>query len=283
MRSPSADELALLSALARTPDDEGARLVYGDWLAENGEAQLAELVLVQTELEKPGPLTDERRKRLTARQDELVPIAQERWLARLGLRGLSCRLRRGLPARVEVAAADFVEARLTPIAEVFLPEIVLRASQQHWSEESLQEDLHLLASCANLALVQRLDLSGIGYFTRSGERGAQGFVLAPVLVAKATQSPRLDRLRSLAIRAGGINSKLVGGLVSARLAQLEELDLAANSIGDRGAVALASSPYLAQVRRLDLSANLIGPEGARALHAAYGSRVLLGGQGRPAT
>lgn len=41
------DERELLEAIGRAPEDEALRLVYADWLAEHGEAHLAELGVVQ--------------------------------------------------------------------------------------------------------------------------------------------------------------------------------------------------------------------------------------------
>src|SRR5262249_46319231 len=44
------DSIALLRALLETPEDDALRLVYADWLQENGQAERAEFIRVQCEL-----------------------------------------------------------------------------------------------------------------------------------------------------------------------------------------------------------------------------------------
>jgi uncharacterized protein (TIGR02996 family) len=51
--SLSPDETALLAAVLAAPDDDAPRLVFADWLEENGEAERAELIRCQIELTKP--------------------------------------------------------------------------------------------------------------------------------------------------------------------------------------------------------------------------------------
>ena len=50
-----------------------------------------------------------------------------------------------------------------------------------------------------------------------------------------------------------------------RLANLRDLDLSRNEIGDEGAVALAESPHLTNLRRLSLTGNRITESGKRTL------------------
>ena len=46
----SATERALLTAIADSPDEDTPRLVYADWLDENGDPDKAEFIRVQIEL-----------------------------------------------------------------------------------------------------------------------------------------------------------------------------------------------------------------------------------------
>jgi uncharacterized protein (TIGR02996 family) len=48
--APVSDRAAFLRAIRHRPDDDTARLVYADWLDENGAPELAELIRVQIEL-----------------------------------------------------------------------------------------------------------------------------------------------------------------------------------------------------------------------------------------
>ena len=48
----TADDLAILAAVCAAPDDDTPRLVYADWLQEQGEEARAEFIRVQCELER---------------------------------------------------------------------------------------------------------------------------------------------------------------------------------------------------------------------------------------
>ncbi len=73
---------ALLRAVCAEPDDDGPRLVYADWLEENGQPQRAEFIRVQTELARL-PARSQRRARLQAREQELLAKHKDQWLAPL--------------------------------------------------------------------------------------------------------------------------------------------------------------------------------------------------------
>ena len=69
------DGHGLLQAIIDTPDDEGLRLVYADWLEEQGETDQAELIRVQCRL---GHWTDEIERRFLSRGpplDRRAPLA----------------------------------------------------------------------------------------------------------------------------------------------------------------------------------------------------------------
>lgn len=70
-------EAALLQAIIDSPDDDGLRLVYADFLEERGEPERATFIRVQIELANL-PQADERRVSLEAKERELpghfVPV-----------------------------------------------------------------------------------------------------------------------------------------------------------------------------------------------------------------
>jgi uncharacterized protein (TIGR02996 family) len=77
---------AFLRAAFDAPDDDTPRLVYADFLEENGEAERAELIRVQCERERL-PHTGQTRPRhvwLQQREDELVPLLAPDLLHRRG-------------------------------------------------------------------------------------------------------------------------------------------------------------------------------------------------------
>jgi uncharacterized protein (TIGR02996 family) len=71
------DRDALLAAVRQAPDDDSPRLVYADWLDEHGEADRAEFIRLQIEIDhlrRPDSDLDRwRRAVIDRRPDELVP------------------------------------------------------------------------------------------------------------------------------------------------------------------------------------------------------------------
>src|SRR5262245_26328 len=86
---------ALLQALRASPADDGLRLVYADWLEEQGESERAEFVRVHHALARLGPHDPARwelvsRGRALWRQHEWAWLgglrgSLKRWHSRLGL------------------------------------------------------------------------------------------------------------------------------------------------------------------------------------------------------
>ena len=60
------DERTFLNAICAQPDDDTARLVFADWLAENGDPDRGEFIRCEVELARtqPGSEPDERRRRV---------------------------------------------------------------------------------------------------------------------------------------------------------------------------------------------------------------------------
>jgi uncharacterized protein (TIGR02996 family) len=76
------DLYAFLDAVIENPDDDTPRLVFADWLEEQGRGPRAEFIRVQCELAR---LTEEspRRKKLARREKALLKEWGERWAAPL--------------------------------------------------------------------------------------------------------------------------------------------------------------------------------------------------------
>lgn len=73
------DENALLSAIADTPDEDTPRLVYADWLDENGQPDRAEFIRVQCQFAQL-PKGDPYRGELHERQSQLLATHRRGWL-----------------------------------------------------------------------------------------------------------------------------------------------------------------------------------------------------------
>jgi uncharacterized protein (TIGR02996 family) len=77
-------EAALLRSIAMEPDGNAARLVFADWLEENGESPRAEFIRVQCELAATG-MPEKRRHALRVRERALLDTHRHEWCEALGL------------------------------------------------------------------------------------------------------------------------------------------------------------------------------------------------------
>ncbi len=262
----SEEEHALLRDIEAAPEDDAPRLVFADWLAEHGEPDLGELIAVQCELAKGLP-PGERRRVLEERELRLREGAQRGWIARLGLPALACWLRRGLPERLEMAAAAFSSCDFQVPANILLPELVLRLHSGA-GMEGLRAQLQGVAASPNLERVHRLELSGVTW--RNGSAVHQcGDVATEVLLT----SPHLEALQSLTLRGSAHTLVSVRLLAKASLPSLRTLDLEGNELDDACARALAEATSLQSLRYLSVAFNFIGPSGEEALRRAFKDRV----------
>ena len=87
------DEQALLHAVWAEPDDDAPRLVYADWLEENGQTERAEFIRVQCQRAQGGePQRD--------REEQLLSVHRNEWLAELRSSALPWRFHRGFVERL---------------------------------------------------------------------------------------------------------------------------------------------------------------------------------------
>ena len=241
--SPADEQPFLDAILARYPDD-GPRLVYADWLDENGDPDRAELVRVQLALAR---ITDDdpRRTELADRQAELHETVADAWTARLGGLAAGVEFRRGVPDAVTVGGDTF----LAHGADLFRLAPVVRRVRLTDAGRVMDR----LAQCATLSRVRELDLFG-------NDLGTGG-------VEQLVQSPYLGGLDALDLGFNGLDGAAVRALARAStLPNLKELALNDNRHITGDAVRLlADSPFLAGLRALDLSGNDVTDAGIRAL------------------
>lgn len=122
------DELALLAAILANPDEDTPRLVFADWLDENGFAARAEFIRLQMELARePGhahPYPPAYRAKLT-RFRELFQAHAGAWLAVVGVPLTRAFFRRGFveeiratPAEVQAVGATGLSREMLSTVEV---------------------------------------------------------------------------------------------------------------------------------------------------------------------
>ncbi len=96
------DEPALLAAILAHPDEDTPRLIYADWLDENGKAERAEFIRIQC-----APNADEAAEDRAAELEERNRV---KWLAGLPqFPGALWEFRRGFPEYLDVPAELFLE------------------------------------------------------------------------------------------------------------------------------------------------------------------------------
>src|SRR5262245_23510597 len=79
---PMSNETAFLSAILDAPDDDVPRLVFADWLDDNGDSARAEFIRAQVRLERL-PEYDPERFELEERSLDLLAEHRAEWLAGL--------------------------------------------------------------------------------------------------------------------------------------------------------------------------------------------------------
>jgi uncharacterized protein (TIGR02996 family) len=224
------------------PDDDAPRLVYADWLEDQGDADNlahAELLRVQCRLARLDGVEEEFFD-LQTREELLLREHGRRWLAELPTDGIDWRFRRGLPEHVSV-----------PRFHVFADQAgdLLRHPVLTLSVREAKEFRRLVRS-PEVARLRGLELHG-------GEVGD------PLLAALAS-CPHVAGLRALGFEAMRVTGRGLADLVrSPHLRLLSRLDLTFNGAGDGGAAALAEHDW--PLRRLRLHSEEVGPDGASAL------------------
>jgi uncharacterized protein (TIGR02996 family) len=274
---PPTDQLAFWAAIRANPDDDTPRLVYADWLDENGDAARAEFIRVQRALAK---LPDDERKNrklratLESRQKALLRANRKKWIApfRAALKGArvfhystnawfaDAKFRRGfLP--LYTMSLDGLR-RLAQAGDACEPPDEVRVGDG--SPNNVTRAMAQIAAWPGAGCVTGLSL---GHWSR----------LTDETVAAMVRTENLRNLNCLMMFYCAITDK--GAALLANwpcAASLKELHLATNPIGDAGAFALADSAYLTRLTHLDVSGTRIGKLGWKRLRDRFGDRLAIG-------
>ena len=250
-----------LHAIAEDPDDLALRLIFADWLDEQGHSRRANFIRLQCR-SAPLPGGHPERERMEEEAEALWSGHCEEWLE-------------GLPAvegviwndgenfaggLLEGVALDAKRFRVEDLTALFAV-----ADWRRLRTRIATADFNFIGTllqAPEIANLTFLDLSS----NSLGDEGA----------AALAASPYLAQHTSLGLSENSIGDEGAAALAaSPHLAQLTRLNLCENSIGDEGALALAASPHLAQLTNLYLWDNSIGDEGAALLRERYGYIVSL--------
>ncbi len=230
-----------LARIRELPDDDGPRLIFADWLDEQGDPR-GEFIRVQIALARL-PDHDRRRVKLLGRERDLLGRYADLWAE--PFRGLATGpvFRRGFVEEVKVTARQFLAH----------PDAVFAAGPV--------SHLHLLDLGSHLvpvlAMPQLAKLSGLTVFAQH---------LGPPLARCVAESSYLANLTELRLGRNRLGDDGAESLAnSPYLANLDELDLSENELGEVAARAIATSARLGRLRQLEVGGNAIGPVGSVAL------------------
>jgi uncharacterized protein (TIGR02996 family) len=273
---------AFLTDILEHSHDDAPRLVYADWLEENGDPERAEFIRAQCELARhrlPGGTA--RRRVLARKVKELLKAHGQRWAKGYGewCYGHPEYWERGFPGAAWVRttlkeAASRIPLILAsaPVREVRIgvrgvrrgegaalaacPDLARLTSLQLFgegvSDESLRQvgEIEPLLRSPYLQQIERLDLVQVG----AGEGGMQAILALP-------------RLRQLYLYMTCLDNTAARALCRSPLAaRLTELRLGADFTA--AAKAVAQTPALASLRVLDFDNSTLGDTGARHLAGA---------------
>lgn len=221
---------ALLSEIRANPDDLVSRLVYADWLEENGDP-LAELIRVQCELAEL-PADSPEASSLALREKDLLAEYHEQWVQPLKDRfgAIGVVVKNGFVDSLRITADTFLD-NADEIVEMLPALCSLTLGRP-------RDRLRDLAATPALKQVPGLDLRG-------GSIGDEG-------LAVLLSSPHLANLVHLSLSGNKLSPEAAARLASAEpLKNLRSLDLSRNPIGGDGLARLGESTVLNQVQSLD--------------------------------
>jgi uncharacterized protein (TIGR02996 family) len=250
---------AFLQDIREHPHDDAPRLIFSDWLEEQGDPR-GRFLRTQCQLARMDD-ADRRRRRLEQREERLLQRYQETWLSILRRPGLQPRFWRGFLDEAWPSGQvfwlgidDFLDHPERWWCAALLPEVGV------CNHAPLDGQLERLADSPFLRLVSALRFEGAGVTSQ----GLKALAAAPHAVS----------LRTLSLSGTQFGASAISALTAARaLRSLTSLVLSGNHLGNLGAEALARCDAWPGLCSLDLSRNEIGDSGIRALAA---SRHLAG-------
>lgn len=225
----------LLAQVLAAPDADPPRLVYADYLMEQGDPR-GEYIAVQVQLQQR--ITPARRRHAKAREQELSRHQFGSDAAKL-VSSQRFAMRRGFIDEIWAQASSFAKGA----AELLAVEPVRYANLNNATGAHIKKllDGQIIGRLAGLRLGGEPDLAALA------------------------ASEQLRSLRRLNLSWCQIGDEGLETLVGGGNLRVESLTLNDCQIGDAGVVALAESEAMTHIKRLFLSRNEIGDEGAAAL------------------
>ncbi|HEX5269331.1 MAG TPA: TIGR02996 domain-containing protein [Gemmataceae bacterium] len=268
---------AFLDAIVADIDDDAPRLIYADWLDEQGDADRAELIRVQCRRARL-PAWDAAQLRLRLREEELLKEHGEQWLAEMpAVKGARWEgFRRGVVAEVSFTSFEAMRAGAHACRAVAPVEAVtVRWPRRREGQGAVKP----IAELRELSLTGRPAREGeVGWLADSPQLATLRALTARGLwldaLRRLTASPHLSGLKAFRLPSNNLGNTGIRVLTEeSLLISLEELTLTGRmyerygddpTVQSAGLEALAAWPGLARVRAL----TVIGSDARRAgVHA----------------
>ena len=263
-----------LAAITEHPADLDARLVYADFLEEQGDPR-GEFIRIQCELAEPSDDLDHR-ERLDRRQEQLRSLHERQWTRTLREQVTGWTFRCGFVESVEVSGEQFLKRAdsifaATPVRSVTISAAsnLLDRIMAHPRMVAL-EGLHVERS--ELSVMDTQSLARVPFSRLISLR------LTSCRLVDATFLPLLKlnapTLRDADFSANRIRNQSFMQLSESRaFHDITELNVMANEIRQTGALQFARSAGYQNLRLLDIRGNPIGRPGARALFERFGQAL----------
>jgi uncharacterized protein (TIGR02996 family) len=241
------DAEPFLQRIRAFPDDDGPRLVFADWLDEQGGIERARAAFIRVQIALADlPESDPARRELVGVEQELLALHETGWKTPCRSFCSDQLFRRGFVEEVRIGAAEF-----------------LRHAHELFAASPVRH-LHLQDVGGHLGPVLQSP-----YLSRLAALSIQAQHLRDPLALAVARCPHLTALRDLDLWKNRLTDAGADALAASPiLSNLESLVLSENELTETAARALATSPHLGAVRRLDLRENAIGPAGAEAVAAS---------------
>jgi uncharacterized protein (TIGR02996 family) len=291
-RKTASMEDAFLQTILDSPDDDAPRLVFADWLEEQGNPR-GEFIRLQCQRAK---LTkyDPEWPGLLARESALLKQFEKDWSKPVLRYVEEAQYRRGFIEHVRASASKLLKSggrlfQAAPIRSIRLTHADRLAdlAQCGWLSRVRDLDLsdaflgstslHVLLESPHCRSLHALCLSRCGLHSAAGKvlAGASfdrlNFLdlswsdLDAGALHTLAHATSLQHLREFRLHGDRITAEGAVALADKPVFRLSSLSLGTNRLGNDGVAAIAACAQFADLRRLDLDSNEIGNLGVEAI------------------
>jgi len=238
------DEAALLAAIIAHPDEDTPRLIYADWLHENGQPERAEFIRLQIEITcaSDGKQRKQVRHERLVRFRELLVTQGVEWVRPLGVARTRVVFRRGF-----VEDVHFTDEEILPVSNSAIYREPLYNVSVGVANRVDPNTYELLDTPPGDAVLQRL--AAWLYDGRLRTLRLEHFTLSPHAVRTFVDSPSAKGLRGFDLASCAFPSEVVRIVSEAEnLTELSELHLGLCELSADDVLTLARTPRLKKLR-----------------------------------